>query len=198
MTRIQCFPQKPNDHRKRLGQYHRCQRCRIDQSPVHITAAARGHGDVWPCRLIFLPLSFGLIFIITVFYELPIRRFLNRCLRRREPLPRSTRLPTTAAERTVFSHCHRFSHLDHCGRGVHASIHRTIFRTSARSAEAYFPGLFLSASSPRRSPSSSWNEYAVKKTLCRFFFRRAVFMRHAASCRFEFGPAWQPFSPLPI
>ena len=30
---------------------------------------------------IFLPLSFGLIFIITVFYELPIRRFLNRCHR---------------------------------------------------------------------------------------------------------------------
>ena len=30
---------------------------------------------------VFLPLSFGLIFIITVFYELPIRRFLNRCHR---------------------------------------------------------------------------------------------------------------------
>jgi sigma-B regulation protein RsbU (phosphoserine phosphatase) len=30
---------------------------------------------------IFLPLSFGLIFIVTVFYELPIRRFLNRCHR---------------------------------------------------------------------------------------------------------------------
>jgi sigma-B regulation protein RsbU (phosphoserine phosphatase) len=28
---------------------------------------------------IFLPLSFALVFIITVFYELPIRRFLNRC-----------------------------------------------------------------------------------------------------------------------
>jgi len=30
---------------------------------------------------VFMPLSFGLIFIITVFYELPIRRFLNRCHR---------------------------------------------------------------------------------------------------------------------
>ncbi|MGD8336669.1 MAG: SpoIIE family protein phosphatase [Desulfobacterales bacterium] len=30
---------------------------------------------------VFMPLSFGLIFIITVVYELPIRRFLNRCHR---------------------------------------------------------------------------------------------------------------------
>jgi phosphoserine phosphatase RsbU/P len=36
---------------------------------------------------IFLPLSFGLIFIITVFYELPIRRFLNRCHRARGAYP---------------------------------------------------------------------------------------------------------------
>ena len=28
---------------------------------------------------IFLPLSFALVFIVTVIYELPIRRFLNRC-----------------------------------------------------------------------------------------------------------------------
>ena len=30
---------------------------------------------------IFLPLSFALVFIVTVIYELPIRRFLTRCYR---------------------------------------------------------------------------------------------------------------------
>jgi sigma-B regulation protein RsbU (phosphoserine phosphatase) len=36
---------------------------------------------------VFLPLSFALVFIVTVVYELPIRRFLNRCHRARGAYP---------------------------------------------------------------------------------------------------------------
>ncbi len=41
---------------------------------------------------VFLPLSFALVFIVTVVYESPIRRFLNRCHRAGGAYPGSTRL----------------------------------------------------------------------------------------------------------